>query len=112
MSGAHTPGPLAVEAEPFSNNDYRTEVVIPDRAGQPGVSVATCHHNWQDAAKGERRISWNEAQANARLFAAAPELLEALIFLADVARATPGFLSPLALGNADDAIAKAKGGAA
>lgn len=50
-----------------------------------------------------------EGEANARLIVAAPELLEALQFLADVARATPCFLSPLALRNADEAIAKARG---
>lgn len=78
MSAQYTPGPLAVEAPPWGDNDYSTEVVVPGRAGQFGTSVATCHHNWRDAVAGERKISWAEAQANARLYAAAPELLEAL----------------------------------
>lgn len=75
MSAQYTPGPLSVEALPFGDNDYLTEVVVPGRAGNFGTSVATCHHNWREATSGERKISWAEAQANARLYAAAPELL-------------------------------------
>lgn len=47
-------------------------------------------------------------ESNARLIAAAPELAEALQFIADVARMTPGF-SPMALQQAGRALAKARG---
>lgn len=59
----------------------------------------------------ELERTYDEMAANARLFAAAPELLEALVFLANVARSTPGFPSPLALETADAAIAEARGAA-
>lgn len=117
MTTQHTPGPLAVEAEPFGDNEYLTEVVVPGVAGQWGTSVATCHHNWRDAQRGERKISWAEAQANARLFSAAPELLEALELLrsfgcphcnGDCGSANPPVTTcPMAVASA--AIAKARG---
>lgn len=50
-------------------------------------------------------------RANARLIAAAPELLAALEFITNVARTASGF-SPMALKQADTAIAKATGAAA
>lgn len=50
-------------------------------------------------------------EANARLIAAAPELLAALEFITNVARATGGF-SPMALQQADATIAKATGASA
>lgn len=71
----HSPGPFAVAEEPFSDTGYLTEVVIPDPAGGFGTSIASCHHNWREAGAKERRISWAEAQANARLFSASDELL-------------------------------------
>lgn len=51
------------------------------------------------------------ALANARLIAAAPELLRALENLANAASATSGFASPMFLKDARAAIAKARGAA-
>lgn len=78
MSALHTPGPLIACEAPWDDSEYKTEVMVPGRAGQFGTSVATCHHNWREAGAGERKISWAEAQANALLYAAAPDLLKAL----------------------------------
>lgn len=75
---AYTPGPLAADECPFSDKGFKTVVVVPGKFGQFGTVVADCAHNWQEAAHGERRISWKEAEANALLFAGAGELLEAL----------------------------------
>lgn len=59
----------------------------------------------------EGRMDWHiYTQAFARhRIAAQAELLEALEFLADAASASKGFASPMALGQARTAIAKAKG---
>ncbi len=79
MSGvAHTPGPWAVDADPIEDQDYETLIVLPDPNGSCGTWIARAEHNWNEAEAGQRRISWAEAQANARLMAAAPDLLEAL----------------------------------
>ena len=51
-----------------------------------------------------------EAAASARIKQLEAELLGALEFLANAARATKGFASPLALAEADKVLAKAKGG--
>lgn len=74
----HTPGPYCVE-EDFLDGDHLTNVCIPGKFGQPGQVIARCEHNWKDAVAGERRISWKEAEANAALFASAPDLLVELI---------------------------------
>ena len=58
------------------NQDYKTLVAMPGKAGTPGAWIALVQHNWNEAEAGERRISWAETEANARLIAAAPELLE------------------------------------
>lgn len=77
MAG-HTPGPLQAAADPFDNQDHKVIVEVPGSTGFLGTEVARCEHNWNDHAAGDHRISWAEAEANARLYAASPELLEAL----------------------------------
>lgn len=74
---AHTPGPWAV------NDDDPTEVVT-----RHGRLVAACHYR-------------GEAKANARLIAAAPELLEALLDCAAYLDALAG--SKLVTGPSIDA---------
>lgn len=78
MTTEHTPGPWIVTEDPMSNQDYQTLVTMPERAGVMGTWLALVHHNWNEAEAGKRRISWKEAEANARLIAASPELLTQL----------------------------------
>lgn len=73
---AHTPGPWSTEIDPIDGKDYATLIV--HRNCGFDTWLARTEHNWNEAEYGERRISWAEAQANARLIAAAPELLAAL----------------------------------
>ena len=103
----YTPGPWIVGCQ----NDAL--FVIAGRA--PSLNN---DHPWHDAPRvalakvygpSEGDCLPIDADTNARLIAAAPELLEALQFLADVARSTRGF-SPMALKQADRAIAKATDG--
>ena len=77
----HTPAPWVVDEDPTQDGDHLTMITTPGKAGFMGTWIAGCIHNWNDAAKDERRISWAEAEANARLIAAAPELLTELIAL-------------------------------
>lgn len=78
MSAGHTPGPWVVEADPLDNQGYVTLITLPGKAGSFGTWIARAEHNWNDATAGERRISWAEAEANARLITAAPDLLAAI----------------------------------
>lgn len=97
MSARHTEGPYyAVGAMVEHANDKVADL---------------CDCNPDNFGQGHLGRTYDEMAANARLFAAAPELLEALVFLANVARSTPGFPSPLALETADAAIAEARGAA-
>ena len=108
MTTEHTPGPWVATEDPMSSQDYQTLVELPGRAGAMGTWLALVQHNWNEAEAGERRISWKEAEANARLIASAPELLEALEMLLAEARERGGGVS-----NGErlgcTAIAKAKG---
>ena len=113
-----TPGPWATETDPCDGQDYETLVIL-----QPCKTwIARTEHNWRDAGFGERRISWAEAQANARLIAAAPDMFEALLterdYVADAASggltyegSGEGFMAMAKedLARIDAAIAKAKG---
>lgn len=78
MSAGHTPGPWAVDADPIEDQDYETLIVLPGPNGSYPTWIARAEHNWKEAGARERRISWAEAQANARLIAAAPDLLAAM----------------------------------
>jgi len=87
MSG-HTPGPWATETDWLT--DYETLVTVPSKSGQRGTEIARCNHNWNEADYSERRISWKEAQCNARLIATAPDgLALAQAILADCTDTTP-----------------------
>lgn len=72
-----TPGPFEVEAHPF-DHDYKTHVVFPSRSGLPGQTIFVAEHNWHEAARGERRISWKEAEYNARAAKEIPAMVQAL----------------------------------
>lgn len=79
MTSKHTPGPWHAAEDLLSDQGYVTDIV----AGN--TRIASAEHNWNEAAFGERRISWAEAQANAQLIAEAPAMLEALrAMLADI----------------------------
>lgn len=91
----HTPGPWK-----FGHLGTEAFWIGPDYNQTP---VAHVDHDMEYARDNSR--------ANARLIAAAPELLEALENLANAASATPGFASPMFLKDARAAIAKARGSA-
>lgn len=105
MSTSFTPGPWA------ANKIYLSEV-----EAQNGLTVASC---WHKQAAGEtirvtgvNPCSLEESAANARLIAAAPELLEALEKIAGLRK--PQFFNPddmaaEAVNIARAAIAKATG---
>ena len=62
-----TPGPWATEYDMFDSGDHATAISTPGYAGQMGAFIAHCAHNWHEAMRGERRISWKEAETNASL---------------------------------------------
>lgn len=67
MSSKHTPGPWVVTPHPETHVDvFGVGEIMDDKQMQYGLSHTICYQN---------------AEANARLIAAAPELLEALIRL-------------------------------
>lgn len=72
MSNQHTPGPWLYGAA-YGNNSVLIEAA-------QGVNVATViNHTFSGIEKGHPVYTWNdEGDANARLIAAAPELLTAL----------------------------------
>jgi len=73
----HTPGPWLADNF-LCDGDHALRIAMPNVRTMPGATIAIAQHNWSDAEFGERRISWKEAEANARLIAAAPAMLEAL----------------------------------
>lgn len=101
MEAKHTPGPWEAVG-----NLVRSPMHQPE--GLPtGVQVAECRD-------GYFLPHTEEAKANARLIAAAPELLGALEGLCSLAELRPGHLQDYkaAVAAARSAIAKATGGAA
>lgn len=97
MSAAHTPGGWAVNDVRY-NRDYRTYMNVMTADGLRFVAAVSC----------DPSTDTQQLRANARLIAAAPALLEALDFMVNVSRSTPGF-SPMAREQAERAIALAKG---
>lgn len=106
MSAPHTPGPWSAEADPLCGQDYAVLIALP---GQTDTWIARAYHNWQEAEAGERRISWAEAEANARLMAQSPVMLALLEELIDIEGPCPGNASWAAKVLAT--IAKARGAA-
>jgi hypothetical protein len=94
----HTPAPWGIEIAADGLNKW---------VGCSRYSVATI-------AELPNQVNIGEADANARLIAAAPELLEALTNLCGLAEKRPGSLHEYkaAVDSARAAIAKATGGAA
>ena len=93
----HTPAPWGIEIAADGMNKW---------VGCPRYSVATI-------AELPNKVNIGEADANARLIAAAPELLEALTNLCGLAEKRPGSLHEYkaAVDSARAAIAKATGAA-
>lgn len=95
---APTPGPWTVEA----HTTYPTDAVR--ISGPDGFQIAATRqlHGYRP----DKTAAWYEARANARLMAAAPDLLEALKTLSD---AFPAQSTHPAVKAARAAIAKAEG---
>lgn len=98
---ARTPGNWEVVSDP-GHFDTRTTVVSKDGGSRKG-------HPYRMIVQVGGWVGLREAEANARLIAAAPELLEALI---DCRRALELAGATGELAVVDAAIAKATGGAA
>lgn len=96
----HTPGPWGIESTAW------THWVGPMRSDGRKVDDVVVYLDHGPDYRPEYNI---RAFADARLITAAPELLKALENLANAASATTGFASPMFLGDARSAIAKAKG---
>ena len=72
-----TPGPWANDAE-FCENDHPLRIAMPNVRTMPGATIAIAEHTWNDAGYSERRISWKEAETNARAIAEVPAMVVAL----------------------------------
>jgi hypothetical protein len=109
MSAAHTPGPWSSKHRQGADGMYRTEVFSDLHGG-----IATC--DWTPKHCGDG-VTGTYREANARLIAVAPELLDALQAMTEIAEWTIRF-SPIPEGadgpiiKARAAIAKATGKAA
>lgn len=99
----HTPGPWRICGEYSS---------LKDEIGAEGRAVATVWTRKPADGTHERMpIPWDEGLANARLIAAAPDLLEAAIELKDACnRPSAARTRAEAWRRLDHAIAKATGG--
>lgn len=110
MNTQHTPGPWAVDADPIEDQGYKTLIVLPCPNGPFATWIARAEHNWNEAGARERRISWAEAQANARLIASSPDLLEALEAVRNnMRKGVTGAEARKGWGMANAAIVKARG---
>lgn len=76
MADSHTPGPWF----PVPYGDGNDTVICRDKAGNQRIAFMAIPGSRDER---ERRVAWAEIKANARLIAAAPELLEALEDLCD-----------------------------
>ena len=101
MSNAkHTPGPWLAKHRQGADEMYRTEVYSEQHGG-----IATCDWTPKNCGNG---VTSTYREANARLIASAPELLEALQKMLDVWE--HGGIATYPIGEARAAISKATGG--
>lgn len=102
MSTPYTPGPWKTEYRKGADAMYRAEIFSEQHGG-----IATCAWTPKHCGNG---VTETYREANARLIAAAPELLEALIAITTV-RCDGMDPTPIneAYEKADAAIAKATG---
>ena len=103
--GTHTPGPWIVAGP--SENENEAEVISDATEGR---AIASTWDTYCDET--DETHTSDEDRANARLIAAAPDMLTALRVITSDARIM-GWLTrndPKALQQADDAIGKATGG--
>jgi hypothetical protein len=92
---AHTPGPWVITPHPTPNVDvFGVGEVMDDKETQYALSHTICYQN---------------AEANARLIAAAPELLEALVEIMEQVGGYVPDTDKSAWSRASQIIAKAKG---
>lgn len=101
MDAKHTPGPWKTRINP----DYFQRTVYCNRwNSNPGKKTICTVRPYPRTDK-----AWGEAEANARLIAAAPDLLEALIMVRDANRDEPHIPST-ALASIEYAIRRATEG--
>ena len=108
MTTAHTPGPWIVEKD-IGSTPSRVTFRIGGDMDAAGRQAAISSEQGIAATNAPALMSTEEAEANARLIAAAPELLAALQTLAN--SLCPYDTDPKCWANAMAAIAKATGGA-
>ena len=123
MSG-HTPTPWVVDEDPFEDKGYKTLITLPNKLGFMGTVIARVEHNWNEAAHGERRISWKEAEATTAHIVHCANMHDELVAALEGVMDILGRAESNASGNpefdyvgprvaaARAALAKAKGGAA
>ncbi len=110
---AHTPGPWRYELDGHETNDMRHAIL----SEANDLWVAACYRSGTTAKRERSEEAEKEAEANARLMAAAPDLLAALkVMLRDVeavsADGQVGIELEPSIYQASAAIAKATSGTA
>lgn len=106
MNAQHTPGPWQAKHRAGKDGMFRTEIFSSEFGG-----IATCNWTPKNCGNG---VTGTYREANARLIAAAPDLLEALKLAEFVMDDCPMVSQQLvaAVAKARAAIAKVEGGAA
>ena len=100
MTQKHTPGPWKITEDDYGHEHWF------GGAGEGQI----CVNGWVNGGCKKYPSKWRKLQANARLIAAAPELLEALKLIANAENSALDLA--YCKGIARAAIAKATGGAA